>query len=484
MSRSTKEKRIKKTGVALLAFVLFCAAVLSPIGPGKPKVYAAAANGYYHGIDVSSYNGNINWEAAKAGGVEFAIIRIGYGNNETAQDDIKAERNMRECERLGIPYGVYIYSYALSYAEVNSEIEHTIRMIQGHNPVLGIWFDMEDADQYKEKHYFNPYTHGEELTNFCLHFLRAMKARGYIRLGVYANPDYFWNVLDYDKISAEGWIWIAHWGVDSPAFPGAVWQYSASGTVYGNPGKFDVNLIFKGSTLYPIIWDLLETPANYSGYYAALSAIPEDLSVFKEESVEGLYEYIESIPRDLDATQQIYLDRMVEGIYTAIEELECAHLQMARAEAVDPTCTETGIMEHWKCERCGAIFLDSSGVNEIPEEESILPELGHEWGRWILQQRPTEEEDGYKIRTCLRCGEQEMQTVSPGEDFDIERGDIDDDGEITSADLTLLAKYVAGIRDIPDADIYSVSDINQDGIVDAKDLTQLAKFIANIISEL
>lgn len=63
------------------------------------------------GIDVSEHNGQINWEQVKASGVEFAIIRCGYGQNKTGQDDKQWIRNVTECERLGIPYGVYLYSY-------------------------------------------------------------------------------------------------------------------------------------------------------------------------------------------------------------------------------------------------------------------------------------------------------------------------------------------------------------------------------------
>ncbi|MDD3142295.1 MAG: GH25 family lysozyme, partial [Lachnospiraceae bacterium] len=65
------------------------------------------------GIDVSEHNGTINWDEVKASGIQFAMIRAGYGSNYESQDDRHAIHNMQECERLGIPYGVYLYSYAL-----------------------------------------------------------------------------------------------------------------------------------------------------------------------------------------------------------------------------------------------------------------------------------------------------------------------------------------------------------------------------------
>ena len=100
-------------------------------------------------IDVSSHDGLIDWNSVDEH-IEGVIIRIGYGSDYVSQDDKQAIRNMDACERFGIPYGVYIYSYALNMQDVESEIEHTLRMIQGRNPVRGVWFDMEDADGYKE----------------------------------------------------------------------------------------------------------------------------------------------------------------------------------------------------------------------------------------------------------------------------------------------------------------------------------------------
>lgn len=245
--------------------VLTAAVVAFPFG--KPKeTNATLIQGKCLGVDVSDHNGWINWAKAKAGGVEFAIIRIGWGDDMYSQDDGKAEYNMQQCERYGIPYGVYIYSYALSSPEVDSEIAHTIRMIKGHNPTLGIWFDMEDADGYKVRNNFNPYTHGSQLTDFCVKFVRGMKAKGYYDVGVYANPDYFSNVLSYNRIKAEGMIWLAFWGVNPERYGYAfdMWQYSASGQIPGGNGVFDMNWIFAGS---PLFTKVVSVPVKIDEYY-------------------------------------------------------------------------------------------------------------------------------------------------------------------------------------------------------------------------
>lgn len=82
------------------------------------------------GIDVSDNNGIVDWNAIRNAGYEFAIIRCGYGKNTNVQDDKQYLRNVSECERLGIPYGVYLYSYALNVQGALSEAEHTLRLLK------------------------------------------------------------------------------------------------------------------------------------------------------------------------------------------------------------------------------------------------------------------------------------------------------------------------------------------------------------------
>ena len=196
-------------------------------------------------IDVSSHNGNLDWDTIKADGVVCAMIRIGYGSDVESQDDVQAIRNMQECERLGIPYGVYIYSYALEIKEVRSEAAHALRMIEGFNPVLGIWFDMEDADGYKEQHGFSPNENGAALTDFCIEFMKLIKEAGYLT-GVYANWEYFNRILEDERFTAfEGFNrWLAHWEIDEPSMDCLIWQYTSDGVVNGSSDRTDMNYYY------------------------------------------------------------------------------------------------------------------------------------------------------------------------------------------------------------------------------------------------
>ena len=194
------------------------------------------------GIDVSKHNGEIDWDAVKADGIKFAIIRVGYGNDDTDQDDVWAVRNMQECERVGIPYGVYLYSYAVNEDEANSEANHILRMLQGFNPVLGVYIDIEDTEYYNEYN-IDPYSsEGRELiTRIAVTVMDRVSRAGYTA-GVYANWNYFQNVLIQSEIQA--YKWLALYKEDTSEVPEGdwiMWQYTSTGHVNGIEGNVDMN---------------------------------------------------------------------------------------------------------------------------------------------------------------------------------------------------------------------------------------------------
>lgn len=190
-------------------------------------------------IDVSKHNGVIDWDIAKDN-IKGAIIRIGHGGDFTEQDDPQAIRNMQECERLNIPYGVYLYSYALCNGDAESEVAHTLRMINDYNPTLGVWFDMEDADGYKKAHGLNPYNNRQEITNFCNIFCSKIMESGY-NAGIYASKNYWDNVLYAEQLSDYS-VWLAHWGINEPSMDCLIWQYTSDGVVEGVPSsRVDMN---------------------------------------------------------------------------------------------------------------------------------------------------------------------------------------------------------------------------------------------------
>ncbi len=198
--------------------------------------------GVLHGIDVSEHNKLIDWRTVKQSGeVEFAIIRCGYGGNITSQDDIYFERNVLECERLKIPYGIYLYSYAGTKEGAKSEAEHVLRLIKGKNPTYGIWIDIEDTDGYKAKNNI-PYETGAEVAD---EFCKVMKASGYSNVGIYANLNWFDNYLNNNTLNKYP-KWVAEWETSKCNYnkPFVMWQYSDCGKIQGITGMVDMDLYY------------------------------------------------------------------------------------------------------------------------------------------------------------------------------------------------------------------------------------------------
>lgn len=182
-------------------------------------------------IDVSEHQGNINWDQVKSTGVEGVIIRCGYGDNIASQDDKYWKRNADECTRLGIPFGVYIYSYATSMAQAESEAQHALRCVKGYKLSYPIYLDLEHV--------------GTEAgaVERAKRFGDIIEAAGYW-CGIYANLNWWNNYLTgLDRFTK----WIAQYN-SSCDYVGKnkdMWQYSSSGRVAGISENVDMNECYR-----------------------------------------------------------------------------------------------------------------------------------------------------------------------------------------------------------------------------------------------
>lgn len=185
------------------------------------------------GIDVSKHQGVIDWEKVKASGIEFAIIRCGYGGNYENQDDPQFARNVTECKRLGIPFGVYLYSYANTVEKAKSEAEHCKRLIKGLTFDFPVFYDLED-----------------KTTGACSNALILEIAKTFVNAmqpvltGIYANK--YWRETKltdkwYDTVP----FWLAHYASKTD-YKGHydIWQYSSTGKVDGISGNCDMNYCY------------------------------------------------------------------------------------------------------------------------------------------------------------------------------------------------------------------------------------------------
>lgn len=193
------------------------------------------------GIDVSSHNGNIDWVKVKSQ-IDFAIIRLGYGDNVERQDDSYFIKNVNGCINNNIPFGVYIYSYALNLGgseSIQSEVDHTKKMLSkiSKKPFC-VYIDMEDDSTIK--------LGKTMLTNFALEFCKQITQAGY-KAGVYANENWFRNYLQVSTIASYGYsIWCAKYSSNKPNITSNydIWQYSSTGKINGITGNVDINYMY------------------------------------------------------------------------------------------------------------------------------------------------------------------------------------------------------------------------------------------------
>lgn len=197
---------------------------------------------YKRGIDVSQWQGVIDWAAVKASGIEFAMIRAGYGQNNI---DPRWKRNADECTRLGIPFGVYWFSYAYNVDRARKEAQYCIEAIRPYKLVYPVAFDFE-YDSVNNAAKANVTVTKQLASDMTRAFCEKIRSAGYTPI-VYANPDYLSRYFDAD-IASRYDIWLAQWpnnpDINNPPRECAIWQYSNSGTVSGINGRVDMNVCY------------------------------------------------------------------------------------------------------------------------------------------------------------------------------------------------------------------------------------------------
>ncbi len=192
------------------------------------------------GIDVSVWQGAIDWKKVKAAGIEFAMLRCGFGKNKT-QVDGQFEANYKNAKAAGVPVGVYHYSYAQNVSDAEKEAEFCLSLLKGKQFEYPIAFDIEDKTQRNL---------GKELiSQIIMTFCEKVEKAGYY-VCIYANKDWLDNrIHTYCKNRFD--VWLAQW-TSKPTYNGkfGIWQYSSKGSVNGISGNVDMNIAYKD---YPLI---------------------------------------------------------------------------------------------------------------------------------------------------------------------------------------------------------------------------------------
>ena len=187
------------------------------------------------GIDVSAHNGNIDWGKVKADGIEFAILRAGFGRLEKQKDE-KFEQNYAGAKAAGIPVGAYWYSYAMDEDEARLEADVFLKVIKGKQFEFPVYFDLEESKQFD--------LGKEKVSALMRAFLERVESAGYF-VGLYGSASSL-TTHTADDIKSHYTIWLAHW-MDKTNYSGAyaVWQYSEKGKVDGVSGTIDLDICYK-----------------------------------------------------------------------------------------------------------------------------------------------------------------------------------------------------------------------------------------------
>lgn len=191
------------------------------------------------GIDLSEWQTSVNYTKLKKQGIEFAIIRCGYGRDKSQKDKM-FEKHYEGLKKAGIKLGCYIYSYANKVSDGKLEAQNCLNFIKGKTFDLPIFYDLEDK--------VTSILGKNNITILANDFLNEIKKAGY-STGLYANLNWFNNYINLKELKNKNpkmYVWLAQWEVSKPtaSFHYDFWQYTSNGKLDGISGRVDMNYQF------------------------------------------------------------------------------------------------------------------------------------------------------------------------------------------------------------------------------------------------
>ena len=208
------------------------------------------------GVDISYWNGDIDLAKVKNAGYKWVMIRCGWGNNSTSKDDSRFAANVAKAEKLGMPWGVYLFSYACSTSDAKSELAHIDRLLKeqkakGYLPTLPIAIDIEPTDEVQNRGGWT----SANLTNVATIVLDGLKDYGYYPI-IYTGYEELAMMNNHIRNDYD--CWFAQWSSKPSAYKYnrmGMWQYGGETNYIDNPtipgvGVIDQDIAYKD---YPTI---------------------------------------------------------------------------------------------------------------------------------------------------------------------------------------------------------------------------------------
>ena len=241
--------------IMAFSFPISAAALTTSTSPYTNKMYthSSAFDGYdrHDGIDVSSYQGTIDWSKVKQDGIEFAVIRAGYTGytqkRHSINADTQAVTNIKNAQAAGLPVGVYWFSQALNESEARAEAQKTLEIISGYDLQLPVFFDYEFygvAEGRLDSAWREGTITKSQMTANARAFCSTIENAGY-EAAIYANKSFLTNQLDAAGLAKDYGIWLAHFTTQTD-YTGDyyMWQYTEEGKVDGISGSVDCDFMY------------------------------------------------------------------------------------------------------------------------------------------------------------------------------------------------------------------------------------------------
>lgn len=259
------------------------------------------------GIDVSKHQGTVNWSHVKADGVEFAIIRAGYGK-QASQKDAQFENNYAGCKSNGVPVGVYWYSYATTPDEARKEAAVCLSVIKGKTFEYPVYFDIEEPSVLAKGK--------AACTAIAKAFLETVEKAGYF-VGIYSSKSHLESCFT-EELRTRYAVWVAHYGVDKTTYHGqyGIWQKSSTGKMSGIRGNVDMNECY---TDYPAVI----RKKGLNGFKAAQTATTAKPAQAKSWKKGQAVHIGSNVPLFANETTTTPASRLTAGTYYIYDGVPC-----------------------------------------------------------------------------------------------------------------------------------------------------------------
>lgn len=391
------------------------------------------------GVDISYANGNIDLSKVKKAGYDFVMIRCGYGSDIKSQDDVQFENNVKKAEALGMPWGVYLYSYATNKSEALSEVEHVKRLLKGKKPTLPIALDIEDKAHYTRNGCYNK----TAITNIIKTFIDGIKKAGYYPM-LYTGTYWLDNYIDKSVYGSVD-MWIAQWS-SACSYKGSnlgMWQYGGETNILESNSISGVGVIDKDKAYkdYPTIiknggyngWSKTTTPTTPS----VTPTVPAPIYITEEQLRQKVCNLINSW---VGTVQGDRTHAEILNIYNSQKPLPVGYAMKTYdawcAATVSAVWLKLGIAKYTGTEcGCGRFIDVAKKLGIWVEADNYVPKLGdaviYYWS-----------DDG---KGDCKSGADHIGIVTAvsGNKFTVTEGNMGS-GVVGKRNLTVNARYIRG----------------------------------------